>query len=224
MYVYDTDHIHVVNQLKEKRREYNSPLCIAFVDNEKAFDSVQTQAVLTSFSRTGERRFVHRTPKGILYQQLYNSRPIQRKQQDQHQERQGDTISHNLFRAALESIFSRLTWDTRGLTIDSEYLSYLRFADDVVICANTPLKLQQMLHELADESENQGLKMNKYKTNVMMENDTTIYYNNLQTRTLKATSTWETDTAPERETKTNRFKEEHSRIGSIHQAPGHLQG
>ena len=27
-----TDHIHVVNQLKEKFREYNIPLCIAFVD------------------------------------------------------------------------------------------------------------------------------------------------------------------------------------------------
>ena len=38
-----TDHTHAVNQLKEKYREYNNiPLCIAFVDYEKAFDSVQT--------------------------------------------------------------------------------------------------------------------------------------------------------------------------------------
>ena len=42
-----TDHIHVVNQLK-KCREYNTPLCIAFVDYEKSVDSVQTQAVQTS--------------------------------------------------------------------------------------------------------------------------------------------------------------------------------
>ena len=48
-----TDHIHVVNQLKEKCREYNIPLCIAFVDYEKAFDSVQTQAVLTSLQEQG---------------------------------------------------------------------------------------------------------------------------------------------------------------------------
>ena len=34
-----TDHMHVVNQLKEKCR---------FVDYKKAFDSVPTQAVLTS--------------------------------------------------------------------------------------------------------------------------------------------------------------------------------
>ena len=45
--------MHVVNQLKEKCREYNVPLCIAFVDYEKAFDSVQSQAVLTSFQEQG---------------------------------------------------------------------------------------------------------------------------------------------------------------------------
>ena len=43
-----------------------------------------------------------------------------------------------------------------------------------------------MLHELADETENQGLKMNRSKTKVMMENDR-----------LKATSTWDRDTAQE---------------------------
>ena len=32
-----------------------------------------------------------------------------------------------------------------------------------------------MLQELPDESENQDLKMNKSKTKVMMENDTSIY-------------------------------------------------
>ena len=31
-----------------------------------------------------------------------------------------------------------------------------------------------MLQELADESTNQGLKMNKSKTKVMMENDTPV--------------------------------------------------
>ena len=35
-----TDHIHAINQLKEKCREYNTLLYVAFVDYEKAFDSV----------------------------------------------------------------------------------------------------------------------------------------------------------------------------------------
>ena len=48
-----TDHIHAINQLKEKCRQYNIPLCVAFVDYEKAFDSVQTQAILTSLQEQG---------------------------------------------------------------------------------------------------------------------------------------------------------------------------
>ena len=51
---YTTDHIHAINQLlKEKCREYNIPLCVAFVYYEKAFDSVQTQATLTSLQEQG---------------------------------------------------------------------------------------------------------------------------------------------------------------------------
>ena len=42
------DHIHVVNQVNEKCRQYNILLCIAFVDYKKAFDSEQTQRVLSS--------------------------------------------------------------------------------------------------------------------------------------------------------------------------------
>ena len=92
--------------------------------------------------------------------------------------RQGVTISPKLFTAALESTFRQLTWEIRGLNIDGEYLSHRRFVDDILICANTPHDLQHMLHELADESNNHGLKMNKSKTKVMMENDTPIYVNN----------------------------------------------
>ena len=66
------------------------------------------------------------------------------------------------------------------MQVDGEYLSNFRFSDDLLICANTPHALQQMLQELADVSDNQGLKMNKLKTKVMMETDTPIYVNNTQ--------------------------------------------
>ena len=99
---------------------------------------------------------------------------------------QGDTISPKLFTAALESIFRRLTWQTRGLKIDGDYLSHLRFADDIVICGNTTHELQQMLQELADASDNQGLKMNKSNTKVIMENDTPIYVKNTQIENIES--------------------------------------
>ena len=97
--------------------------------------------------------------------------------------RQGDTISPRLFTTALESIFRRLAWETRGLKIDGDYLSDLRFADDILIRANTPHELQQILKELANE--NQGLKMNMSKTKVM-ENDTPIYVNNTQIKNVES--------------------------------------
>ena len=50
-----TDHIgiglHAINQ--EKCRDYNIPLCVASVDYKKAFDSVQTQAILISLQKQG---------------------------------------------------------------------------------------------------------------------------------------------------------------------------
>ena len=172
-----TDHIHVVKQLKEKCREYNIPLCIAFVNYEKSFDSEQTQQVLTSLQEQGiEDVYIE------LLKDIYTNSSIRRQQHDQQQERRttGDTISPKLFTAALESIFRRLTWETRRLKIDSECLNHIRFTDDILICANTPHELQQMLQGLVDESENQGLKMNKSMTKVTMENDTPIYVNNTQ--------------------------------------------
>ena len=66
------------------------------------------------------------------------------------------------------------------------YNSYLRLADNIFICANTPYELQQMLQELADESENQVLKMNKSKTKVMMENDISVYVNNTQNENVQS--------------------------------------
>ena len=66
--------------------------------------------------------------------------------------RQGDTISHKLFTATLESIFRRLNWENKGLKIYGEFLSNIRFADDIFLCTETPQELQHVLQELSDKS------------------------------------------------------------------------
>ena len=50
---------------------------------------------------------------------------------------QGDTISPKLFTATLESIFRRLNWENKGVKIEGEFLSNLRFADDIFLCTET---------------------------------------------------------------------------------------
>ena len=46
-----------------------------------------------------------------------------------------------------------------GVKIDGEFLSNLRFADDIFLYTETPQELQQMLQELSDESRQMGLKV-----------------------------------------------------------------
>ena len=93
--------------------------------------------------------------------------------------RQGDTISPKLFKATLESIFRRLNWENKGVKIDGEFISNLRFADGIFLCTETPQELQQMLQELSDESRQMGLKMNITKTKVMVVDNTPINVNNV---------------------------------------------
>ena len=110
-----TDRIHAINQLKEKCREYNIPLCVAFVGYEKAFESAQTQAILTSLQEQGIEDVYIEILKDI-YGQLSDSHLHKESDKIRIKRgvRQGDTISPNLFTATLESIFRRLNWENKA--------------------------------------------------------------------------------------------------------------
>ena len=67
----------------------------------------------------------------------------------------------------LEKVFRKLRWEKKGIKIDSEYLTHPRFADDIIIFANSMEELQEMLRELNQASLEVGLSMNLKKTKVM---------------------------------------------------------
>ena len=119
------DHLHTINQLKEKCQEYNKPLCMAFIDYEKAFDSVETQSVLNALHQQGvEREYIEVlkdiytdcTTKVMLHKESEEI-PIKKGV------RQGDTISPKLFTACLESIFRSLHWENKGININEKGLT-----------------------------------------------------------------------------------------------------
>ena len=60
-----------------------------------------------------------------------------------------------------------MNWEGKGIRVDGEYLSNLRFADDILGSSEKPPELQTMLTDLNTENKKVGLKMNKTKTNVM---------------------------------------------------------
>lgn len=60
--------------------------------------------------------------------------------------RQGNSISPELFTLALEDVFKNIKRVTKGIKINEGYLSYLRFADGIVLIADSVLDLQKMIN------------------------------------------------------------------------------
>ena len=118
------DHIHVVSQLQEKANEYNIPLCFAFVDYEKAFDSIEFKALK---NQGVDPAYIN------LICDLYNGATSTLKLHRDSDRiklergaRQGDNISPKLFTACLQdAIINKIDWENRGINIDGEYLSHL---------------------------------------------------------------------------------------------------
>lgn len=81
--------------------------------------------------------------------------------------RQGDTLSPNLFTAALQEIFKRVEFEGKGIKIQGENLSNLKFADDIVLFSDSVKELQEMIKLLNDEGKKDGMKLNKAKTKIM---------------------------------------------------------
>ena len=98
------DHIQTVSRVIEVCREYRLPLVLTFVDYEKAFDSVGTNAILSALVDQGVDPAYVRTLANCYKDctttmQLFHrplTVPIGKGV------RQGDTISPKLFTAALQ--------------------------------------------------------------------------------------------------------------------------
>jgi hypothetical protein len=167
------DHLQVMRTLIEKCNEYKIGIVLIFIDFEKAFDSVETWSILDSLDecRVDSRysntiRYVYKNATSCI--KLHKSTEKFRIGRGV---RQGDTISPKLFTSILESVFKKLDWSNKGININGEYLSHLRFADDIVLMAADLDQAQVMLQQLNEESSKVGLKMNLSKTKVMTNID-----------------------------------------------------
>ncbi|KAK6742512.1 hypothetical protein RB195_010028 [Necator americanus] len=104
------DHIHTVSKLIEVSREYKMPLCLTFIDLKKAFDSVETEAVVEALDNQGVatqcikvlRELYSNFTTGIspFYKNIFID--VKRGV------RQGDTISPKIFTATLENAMRKL--------------------------------------------------------------------------------------------------------------------
>jgi len=75
-----------------------------------------------------------------------------------------------LFIALLENIFQKLDWKYKGVYINGHYLNHLRFADDIVLMAESATDIEDMMRTLDCESSKIGLEMNASKTKILTNN------------------------------------------------------
>ncbi|GFR89505.1 endonuclease-reverse transcriptase [Elysia marginata] len=165
-----TDRIHTLNQVIEKSNEYNLPLCVGFIDYEKAFDSVEHFAIFDALRQINinekcvnilENIYQNATAKVHIDNMESELFPIKRGV------RQGDPISPKLFTAAIEMIFRKAELK-HGLNIDGETLTNLRFADDVALVTEDTKSMEEQLNNLNKISLESGLQMHKGRTKYMV--------------------------------------------------------
>ncbi|CAH2092926.1 unnamed protein product [Euphydryas editha] len=163
------DHIYTLELIIEKYQENRRPLYLAFIDYQKAFDTISHTSIWEALSEQGVEKEYIQVIKNI-YKNSVSKVKLESTGPDfniNRGVRQGDPLSPKLFIAVLESIINKLDWNKYGLYIKGEYLSHLRFADDLVLLSETSENLERMIQSLHEASIQVGLKINLTKTNTM---------------------------------------------------------
>ncbi|KAE9415931.1 hypothetical protein Angca_004400, partial [Angiostrongylus cantonensis] len=163
------DHIHTLTRLIEVSREYKRPLCLTFIDLEKAFDSIEIEAVMEALGNQGVP-----TQYIKILRELYNNftTKISPFYNDINVDvkrgvRQGDTISPKLFTATLQNVMRTLEWDNMGVKIDGRQIHHLRFADDIVLITPDISQAERVLADFYKACGKIGLRLNLKKTMFM---------------------------------------------------------
>ena len=171
------DHIFTLAQVAEKANEHGIPLWIAVIDFKKAFDSVTHAAIWEALAEQGvEDEYIQ------MLQRLYEGQeafvqtdarsdkfPINRGT------KQGDPVSAILFNAVVEMFVKKAKqkWVKKkyGFRVDShseeDYLTNLRYAEDVLLVARSLPQSRNMLGDVETEASKVGLKLHPGKTKVL---------------------------------------------------------
>ena len=176
------DYLITLTLLLESCAEWNSALFLGLVDFEKAFDTVEHDALFSALVELGVQ------PEYVdLLKVLYSKQEStvlagteSRAFKLQRGVKQGDPVSSLLFLAVMEVCFRRLkkrwnclnnrrTGPYYGMVIDEtcDPLTNLRFADDVVLVATSRSDIAKMIADLRKEAAKFGLKLHAGKTKIL---------------------------------------------------------
>jgi len=165
-----TKSIFILRNVCKRAIEVNKDLYLCFIDFNKAFDKVRHNKLLNMLQDLDmdgkDIRFVRNLyweqSAAIRHQnELGNFASIKRGV------RQGCVLSPDLFNLYSENIMRHLD-GIGGLIVGGYTLNNLRYADDIVLIAQSKEKLREMLDIIDFYSEENGLSINLKKTECMV--------------------------------------------------------
>ena len=159
----------------EQTIEWQSPLYVCFVDFEKAFDSIDRQAIWNILANYGVPQKIIKIIQ-ILHQQfscqvIHNGK-LSTPFQVTTGVRQGCMLSPLLFLVVLDWVTKKAYHNSgKGITWTfSKKLEDLEFADDLALLSHRLQDLQQKVKSLSETAQEVGLKINIEKTKVLRTN------------------------------------------------------
>lgn len=167
-----SDNVFILQQLFEKRREFNLQTHVAFVDFVKAFDRVNRSLLWTIMKDGGYPQHLINTIKSLYC----NSKIIINTGRNKTQEifinrgvRQGCTLSPTLFNIYINDLIQK--WKilvNPGIKVNfNTSVNILLYADDVVIIQNNEDDLQRSLYYLNIISQEYDFIISTEKTKIL---------------------------------------------------------
>lgn len=168
------DQINTLRIIVEQSREFNSSLCLLFIDFERAFDSLNQAVMWKILAKYGipekvieviqdlyqdaSLKVVHRGTIGTGFQVTSGVK-------------QGCILSPLLFNIALDYVLRVVSSKPRGIHWNTfTRLLDLDYADDIVALTHNLKEMREFLSDLVRYAADVGLKINVSKTNLMRIN------------------------------------------------------
>ena len=168
-----TENIYIINEIIEDAKKNNKEIFCAFLDIEKAYDTVDREILWEILKRIGLSEHIRKIVKSMYRDTVttYNWNGIEIEGvKTERGLRQGCTLSPLLFTLIMEEFTQRIKNKEIGIKIGNEILSLLLFADDVVVMAENKEELQELLDEAGNFSKDMQMNFGIDKCKIMIIN------------------------------------------------------
>ena len=164
------DHIVSLTSLIETRKLKSQSTFTAFIDFTKAYDSINRELLFKKISSMGITGRIHKAITS-LYDNVKCCVRLNGLKTDYFEVKcglkQGCTLSTLHFNLYVNDLVIKINSLDAGIDIGGEKVSILLYADDLVLVASSEGELQALLQELNVWCQNNGIKINEQKSNVI---------------------------------------------------------